>query len=76
MAVYRLFRNRAFEPETIATMTSAYADVCRALGLDHGDQPGADAVARKVIEFAQRVEIVFEPQDQCEVKRGRIRVVG
>lgn len=56
MAVYRLFRNRAFEPETIATMTSAYADVCRVLGLDHGDQPGADAVAKKVIEFAQRGE--------------------
>jgi hypothetical protein len=56
MAVYRLFRNQAFEPETIATMTSAYADVCRALGLDDGDQPEADAVAKKVIEFAQRGE--------------------
>ena len=56
MAVYRLFRNRAFEPETIATMTSAYADVCRVLGLDDGDQREADAVAKKVIEFAQRGE--------------------
>jgi hypothetical protein len=56
MAVYRLFKNRAFEPETIATMTSAYADVCRALGLDDRDQPKADAIAKKVIEFAQRGE--------------------
>jgi len=56
MAVYRLFKNQAFEPETIATMTSAYADVCRALGLDHSDQPEANAVAKKVIEFAQRGE--------------------
>ena len=55
MAVYRLFRNKAFEPETIATMTSAYADVCRALGVDD-DRPEADAVAKKVIEFAQRGE--------------------
>ena len=56
MAVYGLFKNRAFEPETIATMTSAYAEVCRALGLEDSDHPEADAVARKVIEFAQRGE--------------------
>ena len=56
MAVYRLFKNQAFEPETIATMTSAYTDVCRALGLDDGDQSEVDAVAKKVIEFAQRGE--------------------
>ena len=37
-------------------MTSAYAEVCRALGLDDRDQPEADAVAKKVIEFAQRGE--------------------
>lgn len=53
MAVYRLFRNKAFEPEAITMMTSAYADVCRALGLNERDQPAADAVAKKVIEFAQ-----------------------
>jgi hypothetical protein len=56
MAVYGLFKNRAFEPETIATMTSAYAEVCRALGLEDSNQPEANAVARKVIEFAQRGE--------------------
>lgn len=56
MAVYRLFRSKAFEPETIATMTRAYADVCRVLGLDDSDRPEADAVAKKVIEFAQRGE--------------------
>lgn len=56
MAVYRLFRNRAFEPEAIATMTSAYADVCRALGVQDRNQAEADAVAKKVIEFAQRGE--------------------
>jgi hypothetical protein len=56
MAVYRLFRSKAFEPETIATMTRAYADVCRVLGLDDGDRPETDAVAKKVIEFAQRGE--------------------
>jgi hypothetical protein len=56
MAVYRLFRNKAFEPEAIATMTSAYADVCRELGVQDRDQLQADAVAKKIIEFAQRGE--------------------
>lgn len=54
MTVYRLFKNEAFEPEAISTMSSAYADVCRTLGLSDDDQPKAQAVAEKVIEFAQR----------------------
>jgi hypothetical protein len=54
MAVYSLFKNKPFEPEAISVMTGAYADVCRALGLRDGDRPETDAVARKVIEFAQR----------------------
>lgn len=56
MAVYRLFKNKAFEPEAIASMTSAYAEVCRALGVSERDAPKADAVAKKIIEFAQRGE--------------------
>ena len=60
MAVYCLFKNEAFEPETISTMTRAYADVCRTLGLGDGEHPQAktsfdkNLVAKKVIEFAQR----------------------
>jgi hypothetical protein len=64
MAVYRLFKNEAFEPEAISTMTRAYADVCRMLGLADHDHPRTDGidnklpdknlVAKKVIEFAQR----------------------
>ncbi len=54
MAIYCLFRNKPFEPEAISVMTGAYADVCRALGLPDGDRPETDAVAKKVIEFAQR----------------------
>lgn len=56
MPVYRLFKNQAFEPEAITVMTSAYAYVCRTLGLSDPDHPQADAVAKKVIEFAQRGE--------------------
>jgi len=54
MAVYRLFKNEAFEPEAISTMTHAYADVCRALGLTERDHPQTNLVAKTVIEFAQR----------------------
>ncbi len=56
MAVYGLFKNKPFGPEAIATMTSAYADVCRTLGVPDRDHLRADAVAKKVIEFAQRGE--------------------
>jgi hypothetical protein len=54
MAIYSLFRNKPFEPEAISALTGAYADVCRTLGLQDGDCPETDVVARKVIEFAQR----------------------
>jgi len=56
MAVYSLFRDRAFEPEAITSMTRAYGEVCHALGLSERNNREADAVARKVIEFAQRGE--------------------
>jgi hypothetical protein len=56
MAVYRLFKNKAFEPEALTIMTSAYADVCRTLGVGDRDHGEANVVAKKVIEFAQRGE--------------------
>jgi hypothetical protein len=56
MTVYRLFKNKAFEPEAIAMMTTAYADIRRTLGLSDRDRRATDAVAKKVIEFAQRGE--------------------
>ena len=54
MTVHRLYKNRPFEPEAVMMMTRAYADVCRELGLSDGNRPEAHAVAKKVIEFAQR----------------------
>jgi hypothetical protein len=56
MTVYRLFRSRAFEPEAIAVMSSAYSDVCRVLGVHDRDHPTTDVVAKKIIEFSQRGE--------------------
>jgi hypothetical protein len=54
MAIYRLFKNKAFEPEALTVMTGAYTDVCRTLGVSREDPVEADVVAKKVIEFAQR----------------------
>jgi hypothetical protein len=54
MTVYHLYKNRAFEPEAISVMTSAYAEVCRTLGVSERDDPGADKVAKAVIEYTQR----------------------
>jgi hypothetical protein len=54
MTVHRLFKDRAFEPEAIVSMSRAYADVCRELGVDGGDGSETNRVAKTVIEFAQR----------------------
>jgi hypothetical protein len=54
MAVYGLFKNEAFEPEAIVSMSRAYVDVCRELGLGDSDRRETSRVARTVIEFAQR----------------------
>ena len=54
MTVHRLYKNKPFEPEALAAMTHAYAEICRDLGLSEGDRPEIHAVAKKVIEFAQR----------------------
>ncbi len=54
MTVYRLFQNEAFEPEAISSMTRAYAEVCGMLGVSDRDRRERNAVAKTVIEFAQR----------------------
>jgi hypothetical protein len=54
MTVHRLYKNKPFEPDAVAAMTRAYADICRELGLSEDDRPEIHAVAKKVIEFAQR----------------------
>jgi len=54
MPVYRLFKNQPFEPEALSAMTRTYAEVCHMLGVSDRDQSRTNAVARTVIEFAQR----------------------
>ena len=54
--IYRLLQNTAFEPDRIASMTTAFDDACRALGLAERDDVLRDLVAKKVIEIAQTGE--------------------
>lgn len=70
MAVYHLFRNRAFEPEAISIMMLAYGDACRELGLSEADQPRADVVAKAVIAIAQRGE-----RDPVQLRESVLRVL-
>jgi hypothetical protein len=71
MGVYRLFKNKAFEPEVIAIMTSAYTDVCRALGLHDRDHLKTNAVAKKIIELAQCGE-----RDPVRLRESALRAFG
>ena len=56
MPVHPLLENRAFEPEAIVAMTTAYEDVLHTLCLVHRSDPITWIVAKKVIQFAQRGE--------------------
>ena len=52
MAIYRLFKTMAFEPEEIATMSAAYEETLRVLQLADRQDPITELVARKIIEVA------------------------
>jgi hypothetical protein len=54
MTIYPLFSDQAFGPEKIERMSQAYESVCTKLGLNLGDDPATQAVAEKIIEYAQR----------------------
>jgi hypothetical protein len=55
MTIYPLFADQAFEPETLNSMSQAYEAVCEALGAQCQKKAMiTDAVAERIIEFAQR----------------------
>ncbi len=53
MAIYRIFKTIAFEPEAIAIMSAAYEDALRILQLADREDPITELVAKKIIEVAQ-----------------------
>ena len=57
MAIYRLLRNSAFDPETVKTMIAAYEEACRLLRLPEPKyDPAAEVLALKIIEIGQTGE--------------------
>ena len=55
MAIYRLLKNRAFGPDEIRVLSTAYEETLRTLRLDRSD-PATEMIAKKIIELAQRGE--------------------
>jgi hypothetical protein len=54
MAIYPLFSDQAFGPEKLERMAGAYESVCKTLGLSLTNDMVTQAVAEKIIEYAQR----------------------
>jgi hypothetical protein len=54
--LYRLLQNCAFDPDLVETMSAAFEETCRALGLAERTDPLRDMVARKIIDCAQTGE--------------------
>ena len=56
MAIYRLLKNRAFGPDEIEVLTTAYEEALRALRLKDRSDPATEMIAKKIIDLAQRGE--------------------
>ena len=71
MAIYRLLKNRAFGPDEIKVLTTAYEDALRALRLTNRSDPATEIIAKKIIELAQRGE-----RDPVQLREKAIRSVS
>jgi hypothetical protein len=56
MAIYRIFRERAFEPEAVINMSRAYESALVALQLTDRQDPLTEIVAKKIVDDAETGE--------------------
>jgi hypothetical protein len=56
MAIYRLLKFGAFDPEDVSCMTTAYEDALVVLKLADRQDPITELVAKKIIEVSQQGE--------------------
>ena len=61
MPIHRLLQNRPLGPEEINRLATAYEQALQGIGLVDREDPLAEMVAKKVIEFAQTG--VRDPKD-------------
>ena len=71
MAIYRLLKNRAFGPDEIQVLTTAYEQALRALRLKDRADPATEMIAKKIIELAQRGE-----RDPVRLREHAIRCLS
>jgi hypothetical protein len=56
MAIYRIFKERVFEPEAVTCMARAYEGALVALRLTNRQDPFTEIVAKKIVEIAETGE--------------------
>jgi hypothetical protein len=71
MAIYRLLKFSAFQPEEITCMTAAYEDALRVLQLSDRQDPITEIVAKKINEAAQTGE-----RDPRRIRERALRELG
>lgn len=54
MRITPFLAGQAFGPDVIHAMSAAYENVCKSLGVRLPSDPASEAVAKKIIELAQR----------------------
>jgi hypothetical protein len=71
VAINRIFKTMAFEPEAIAIMAAAYEDALRVLLLANRQDPITELVARKIIDVAHSGE-----SDPARIREQALRELG
>lgn len=56
MAIYRIFKEKPFDPEAVERISAAYECALKALGLVDRQDPLTELVARKIIDVAETGE--------------------
>ena len=54
MQTIRFLPHQQFDPELVRSMSLAYANVCRALGLNTKPDSATEVVALKIVEIAEK----------------------
>jgi hypothetical protein len=71
MAVYRLLKDAAFDPETIEVLSRAYEDLLRDLQLADRDDPFTQVVANEVMKVAR-----MGVRNAAEIRQCVLDVLG
>ena len=74
MPIFRLLQGRAFDPEAVRVMQTAFEDTLRELKLTNREDPIVERVAKVIIECAERG--MRDPNQMRDCALEAIRDVG